>query len=153
MKTLSDTQRRLVRLTPATTTIGVIGKKPSPNPVPKRRRTKFQRQVWNVVSQVTQYRLEAGGVRLVLFDAGTYVNAVIPNPSCLSTRSRGRAQMNKAWQQFTACAHATTQWQSLGAVAYVGGVGFWVPKGRGRGQALNGAELHPVTSVRIVAGC
>jgi hypothetical protein len=153
MKTLSDPQRKLVQLTPTATTIGVIDKKPTPNPVPKRRRTQFQRQVWNVVSQITQYRLESGGVRLVLFDAGTYVNAVIPNPNCLRATSRARTQMKAAWQQFTECARATPQWQSLGAVAYVGGVGFWGPKGRGRGQAINGAELHPVTGIRIVAGC
>jgi hypothetical protein len=153
MKTLSDPQRTLVRLTPAATTIGGIEKRPFPNPTPAGRRTQFQRQVWNVVSQITQYRLEQGGLRLVLFDAGSYLNAVIPNPSCLSAKTRARGQISQAWQQFAACAHATADWQSLGAVAYVGGVGFWAPRDRGRGQAPNGAELHPVTNIRIVAGC
>jgi hypothetical protein len=153
MKTLSDPQRTLVRLTPATTTIGGIDKRPYPKPVPVRRRTHFQRQVWNVVSQITQYRLESGGVRLVLFDAGAYVNAVIPRPDCLSTKTRGRAQIVQAWQRFTTCAHANAEWQSFGGVAYVGGVGFWAPRVHGRGQAGNGAELHPVTNIRVVAGC
>lgn len=153
MKTLSDPQRKLVRLTPATTTVGGIGKRPYPRPVPNRRRTHFQRQVWDVVSQITQYRLEAGGVRLVLFDAGSYVNAVIPLPTCLSGSTRARGQIAKAWKRFAGCARPTSDWQSLGAVAYVGGVGFWAERGSNRGSAHNGAELHPVTSVRIVAGC
>jgi hypothetical protein len=153
MKTFSDRQRALVRLTPATTTISGIDKRPYPRPVPVQRRTQFQRQVWNVVSQITAYRLESGGLRLVLFDAGSYVNAVIPHPDCLSTTTRARAQIAQAWQRFTQCAHPTADWQSLGAVAYVGGVGFWAPRDHGRGQAPNGAELHPVTSIRIIAGC
>jgi hypothetical protein len=153
MKTLSDPQRKLVRLTPATTTIGGIGKRPHPRLVPSTRRTRFQRQVWNVVSQITQYRLEPGGVRLVLFDAGSYVNAVIPVPNCLSAITRARGQISLAWKTFAECARPTGDWQSLGAVAYVGGAGFWGPRGQGRGPAPNGAELHPVTSIRIVAGC
>jgi hypothetical protein len=153
MKTLSDSQRSLVRLTPATTTIGAIAKRPFPRPVPIRRRTPFQRQVWSVVSQITQYRLESGGVRLVLFDAGSYMNAVIPLPNCLSSSTRARGQISQAWKAFTGCAQPAAEWQSLGAVAYVGGVGFWAARGQGRGSAPNGAELHPVTSIRIVAGC
>ena len=153
MKTLSDPQRTLVQLMAATTTIGGIAKRPSPRPVPIRRRTHYQRQVWNVVSQITQYRLESGGVRLVLFDAGSYLNAVIPMPNCLSSSTRARSQIAQAWKAFTACARPTAEWQSLGAVAYVGGVGFWGARGQGRGSAPNGAELHPVTSIRIVAGC
>jgi hypothetical protein len=154
LKTLSDLQRNLVRLVPATTTIGGIGKRPAPRPTPRSRRTQFQRQVWTVVSQITQYRLEPAGIRLLLFDAGTYVNAVIPAPDCLSTRTRGRAQILAAWKQFEECAHRPTSvWQPFGAVAYVGGVGFWGPHEPGKGVAPNGAELHPVTGIRIVAGC
>jgi hypothetical protein len=154
MKTLSDPQRRLVRLLPATTTIGGIAKRPYPRPTPKTRRTSFQRQVWSVVSQITQYRLEPAGIRLLLFDAGSYVNAVIPAPNCLSARTRGRAQIVYAWKRFQACArHPTSEWQSLGAVGYVGGVGFWGPHEPGKGVAPNGAELHPVTAIRFVVGC
>jgi hypothetical protein len=155
MKTLSDRQRKLVHLTPATTTIGGIAKRPPPRLVPSTRRTHFQKQVWNVVSQITQYRLESGGVRLVLFDGGSYVNAVIPVPNCLSAVTRARGQISAAWKKFASecAARPTGEWQSLGAVAYVGGVGFWGPRGQGRGLAPNGAELHPVTSIRIVAGC
>ena len=33
---------------------------------------------------------EDAGLRLILFDDGAYVNAVIPTPSCLSGASRAR---------------------------------------------------------------
>jgi hypothetical protein len=107
-----------------------------------------------VVAQITNYRLETGGVRLVLFDAGSYMNAVIPVPTCLSSRTRARNDITTAWKEFSAiCApQPASGWQSLGPIAYVGGIGFWGQKGL-RGSARNGAELHPVTSIRIVAGC
>ena len=47
----------------------------------------------------------------------------------------------------------TRDWQSLGAIVYVRGVGFWSQRKGLRGAAPNGAELHPVTGLRIVAGC
>src|SRR3954464_15943982 len=80
LKTFSDTGRRLVRLVPEVTTIGDIGKRAFPRPVPHLRRTPFQRQAWEVVAQVTQYRLSTLFLRLALFRAGSYLNAVIPLP-------------------------------------------------------------------------
>jgi len=112
------------------------------------------RTVAQVVAQVTQYRLENGGLRLVLYDAGSYLNAVIPLPSCLSAKTRARPQLAAVWKQFVgACAQPTSSWQPLGAIAYVGGIGFWGQKRALKGAARNGAELHPVTDIRIVAGC
>jgi hypothetical protein len=62
--------------------------------------------------------------------------------------------MIAVWTLFTTkCGHPTGDWQPLGAVAYVGGVGFWSGARSGRGIAPNGAELHPVTDFRPVAGC
>ena len=154
LKTLSDTGRSSVRLTPEDTTIADIGKRPFPRPLPKKRRTPFQRQAWQVVAQVTQFKLEADGVRLVLFDAGSYLNAVIPLPNCLTSQTRARGQIISTWRQFSSeCSQPTPEWQSLGAIAYVRGIGFWGQKGLRRGGARNGAELHPVTSIRVVAGC
>ena len=155
MMTLSDAGRVTVRLTPASTTIGTIGRRPSPQPLPATRRTTFQRQTWEVVAQLTDFRLERGGIRLVLYDSNSYMNAVIPSPACLSDRSRARAQIAAVWKQFAAdCARAKPGWQSLGAIVYVQGVGFWSPRLWGvRGAAPNGAELHPVTGLRIVSGC
>jgi len=154
MKTLSDPGRRSVRLASMTTTIAAIGGRPFPRHLPKERRTPFQRQTWEVVAQVTQYRLEDGGVRLVLFDAGSYLNAVIPTPSCLSSRTRAREQIAAAWQQLSVdCAPPKPEWQPLGAIVYIRGVGFWSQRGALGGSARNGAELHPVTGFRIVAGC
>lgn len=152
---MSDIQRRSVRLIPSSTTIGAISRRPYPRPTPRRRRTPYQRQDWQVVAQVTNYRIESGGIRLILFDAGTYVNAVIPAPSCLSARSRGRALIASAWRHFVLnCGTPRVDWQPLGAVMYVSGVGFWSQRTKlRRGAAKNGAELHPVTRFRVVAGC
>jgi hypothetical protein len=155
LMTLSDPGRASVRLTPSSTTIAAIAKRASPGRAPRTRRTAFQRQAWEVVAQVTNFRLEKGGVRLVLYDHNSYMNAVIPTPACLSTQTRARAQISGVWKQFGSdCARARTDWQSLGAIVYVQGVGFWSPRQQGlRGAASNGAELHPVTGLRIVSGC
>jgi hypothetical protein len=120
-----------------------------------RRTTPFQLQAWEVPAQVTSFRLDAtGSVRLVLYDNATYINAVIPSPSCLSARSRQRADIAAAWHLFVGkCGKATSSWQPLGAIFFVRGIGFWGSKGSSRGSAPNGAELHPVTGLRIVAGC
>jgi hypothetical protein len=154
LKTLSDPERKRVALTPKTTTIGAIAAKPHPRPVPRRRRTAFQRQNWEVVAQITAFKLEDAGIRLALFDNGAYVNAVVPTPSCLTRKSRGRAEMTAAWNMFgTGCTRPTREWQSLGAIMYVRGVGFWGERRPERGAAANGAELYPVTGFRFVVGC
>jgi hypothetical protein len=154
LKTLSDPGRTTVALAPKTTTIGAIAGKPFPHPVPRKRRTAFQKQNWEVVAQITAFRLEDAGLRLVLYDHGAYVNAVIPVPSCLTQRSRARSAMRDAWGKFgSSCTRPTRDWQSLGAIAYVRGVGFWSARKGERGAAPNGAELYPVTGFRIVAGC
>ncbi|MDX6400356.1 MAG: hypothetical protein QOF27_962 [Gaiellaceae bacterium] len=154
LKTFSDSRRMSVHLPPAATTVADVGKRPFPRPLPRERRTPFQRQAWEVVAQITQYRLESGGVRLVLFDAGSYLNAVLPVPDCLSARTRARDQILGAWRRFMVeCGRPTVEWQSLGAIAYVRGLGFWGGRGATPGSARNGAQLYPVTNIRIVAGC
>jgi hypothetical protein len=154
LKTFSDPGRKSVALAPKTTTIGAIVAKPYPRPVPKKRRTAFQRQNWEVIGQVTAFRLEDAGLRLILYDDPAYVNAVIPVPSCLSRVSRARTAINDAWNTFvTRCTKPTRDWQPLGAVVAVRGVGLWSERHGERGAAPNGAELYPVTGFRVVAGC
>src|SRR5437660_10708612 len=155
LKTLSDPQRRQVNLSPQETTIGAIRARHGPGRTPTRRTTAFQRHVWEVPAQVTSFKLDAtGAVRLQLYDHEAYMNAVIPAPSCLSGSTRDRAEIVAAWHFFFAkCGKATPAWQSLGAILLVRGVGFWGDKPTVRGTSPNGAELHPVTGFRIVAGC
>jgi hypothetical protein len=153
LKTLSDPGRKTVQLEPTDTTIAAIGKRPFPRPVPKLRRTPFQRHVWGVVAQVTKYRVETDGIRLELFDDESYLNAVIPTPDCLSNVTRARKDIASMFNLFAAECGTAKDWQSLGAIVYVQGVGFWSQRGSLRGAARNGAELHPVTGLRIVAGC
>jgi hypothetical protein len=155
LKTLSDRDRHKVALAPKTTTIGAIAAKPNPQAIPTRRRTSFQRQTWEVVAQVTKFKLEDAGIRLELYDNGTYVNAVVPTPSCLTRVSRARAAIREAWSLFgTRCPRATRDGQPFGAIMYVRGVGFWGQRRPDlRGTAPNGAELYPVTGFRVVVGC
>jgi hypothetical protein len=154
MKTLSDAARKSVALAPKTTSIGALADKPFPRPLPRKRRTSFQRQNWELVAVITLFRLEDAGLRLILFDNGAYANVVIPTPACLSAASRARGSMTAAWNAFeTSCGRGTREWQPLGAVAHVSGVGFWSQRDGDRGAAPNGAELYPVTSFRIVVGC
>jgi hypothetical protein len=155
LKTLSDPGRKAVQLEPKSTTIAAINERPFPHPLPKTRRTAFQRHTWQVVAQITKYRAETGGIRLELYDNQSYLNAVIPTPDCLSNVTRAREDIVSAFKLFSAeCGHPTARdWQSLGAIVYVRGVGFWSQRRSLRGAARNGAELHPVTGLRIVAGC
>jgi hypothetical protein len=155
LKTLSDRERGTVKLTAKTTTIESIGARPYPRPTPRRRRTQFQRHAWEVVAQVTSFRLDQEGVRLILYDDGMYMNAVLPTPTCLSRSTRAREEILSVWRRFQGdCDRASRQWQSLGAIVYVSGIGFWSQRSKARrGAARNGAELHPVTGFRVVAGC
>jgi hypothetical protein len=155
LKTFSDPQRRQVDLTPQQTTIAAIRQRHGPGRPPTRRTTAFQLHVWELPAQITAFKEEAtGALRLILYDHEAYMNAVIPAPSCLSAQTRDRTAIASAWHYFTEkCGKGTTTWQSLGAVLSVQGVGFWSQRGPRRGAAPNGAELHPVTGLRIVAGC
>ena len=155
LKTLSDPERKAVQLEPKSTTIAAIGERPFPRRLPKSRQTAFQRQVWQVVAQITKFRVETGGIRLELYDHESYLNAVIPTPDCLPNVTRARDDIASTFKLFSVeCGYpATKDWQSLGAIVYVRGVGFWSQRRSLRGSARNGAELHPVTGLRIVAGC
>jgi hypothetical protein len=155
LKTFSDRAKKAVQVTPPrVTTIEAIGQRARPQPTPSRRTTTFQKRTWEVVASVDSYRLDHGELRLVLFDHGTYMNAVVPLPGCLPSKARERKAMTAVWNRFAPkCGRPTNDWQPLGAVAYVRGVGFWNSSREGRGIAPNGAELHPLTSFRPVAGC
>jgi hypothetical protein len=155
MKTFSDRENRLVRLTPQRTTIGAVGERQPPHPLPRSRSTTFQRRVYEVVAQITEYRIDGNELRLILFDHGAYMNAVVPAPGCLTKRTRARDRLVGVWSMFFgSCGRPLRSWQPQGAVLFVDGVGFWSSRVKNRrGAAPNGAELHPVTGLRAVAGC
>jgi hypothetical protein len=155
MKTFSDPGKGRVNLLPRQTTIAALASRPFPRPLPRRRKTSFQRQTWQVVAQITEYRLDGNEIRLVLYDHGVYMNAVIPAPACLSSSTRARGLLSAMFQGFANnCGHPQRTWQPQGAVVYISGVGFWSSRYKERrGRAPNGAELHPVTGLRPVVGC
>jgi hypothetical protein len=154
LTTLSDRDRGKVVLSPRPTTIGSIVARSTPQPIPRRRITAFQKRTWEVVAQITEYRLVGSVLHLSLSDDNTYVDATIPAPACLPATARARSAVVGAWTKFTSdCGRPTDRPQPLGAVAYVTGVGSWSTVHTGHGVAPNGARLSPVTGFRFVAGC
>jgi hypothetical protein len=155
LKTFSDVQRRQVDVKAQSTTLGDILGRRGPGHAVSRRRTPFQLHAWGVYAQITKYRLDPNGsVRLVLYDDNSYMNAVIPSPTCLSRKTRDRAAIQAAWRLFvTKCGRPNSDWQSFGGILLVRGIGYWSDREKLRGTAPNGAELHPVTGLQVVVGC
>ena len=158
LRTFSDPQRNLVRLQPRLTTVATINGLRPPRRTPTTRATGYQRHVWRVRAQIVEYRLEADGeIDLALYDGKqSYLTATMPHPRCLSARARAREAIVRARALLEGlCGPARPGWRDLGAVAVLDGVGYWDRRGRGgrEGHARNDAELHPVTNVRLVAGC
>jgi hypothetical protein len=157
LMTLSDVDRATVNLHGATTTIAQLAKLAPPKRIVAERTTAFARRVWRLHAVVDRYRIASNGeIVLILFsiDTGQYMDVYLPNPSCLGPRARDRSGIVEARRQFVSrCAPVTAAWQLLGATVDVAGVGFWNPSKRTRGALANGAELRPLTNLRIVSGC
>jgi hypothetical protein len=155
LKTLSDPQRRLVNLHPRNTSVVAINRLPRPYPTPRTRNTVYERRAWRVKAQIVQFKLEDDSdIHLVLYWGGRYMIAEMPFAACLPATARDRRAIVAARAFFVRrCGFPTSDWQPLGAVAYVSGVGFWDIAHGQTGAARNYAELHPVTGLRIVAGC
>jgi len=155
--TLSDADRRKVSLAPTATTISDIAGMARPHRITTARRTTFQRHVWRLDAVIDRFRVASNGeIVLILFsiDTGQYMNAYLPNPSCLSNATRRRQRIVAARQEFTAhCPPVTPAWQLLGATVQIEGVGFWNPATITRGALPSGAELRPVTYLSIDSGC
>jgi hypothetical protein len=155
LKTLSDPQRSLVNLHPRNTSVVAINRLPRPYPTPRTRNTVYERRAWRIKAQIVQFKLEDDSdIHLVPYWAGRYMIAEMPFAGCLPRATRDRRAIVAARVGFVRrCGLPTSDFQPLGAVAYVSGVGFWdVPHGQ-TGAARNYSELHPVTALGIVAGC
>jgi len=155
--TLSDPMRTTVDLHGDPTSISDIAKLDSPTRTPQTRSTAFQRHVWSMRTVIDRYRVASNGeIVLILFsiDSAQYMNAYLPNPHCLGPNARDRTGMISARKQLTSrCAKVTPAWQLVGLTVDIGGVGFWNPNRTTRGALANGAELRPVTNLKIVNGC
>ena len=155
--TLSDPDRAKVSLVPEGTTIAKIAALSTPARITAARATSFQRTTWRLHAVVDRYRIASNGeIVLILFsiESGRYMNAYLPNPRCLSNRTRERSAILAARKAFSApCPVVTAAWQLLGATVDVSGVGFWNPVRTTRGALSNGAELRPVTNLAIDFGC
>ena len=155
--TLSDPGRNAVRLSRVATTIGDIAKLQRPSSIVAKRTTPFQRQVWGLRAVVDRYRIASNGeIVLILYsiDTGQFMDAYLPAKQCLGTRARARGAMLDARSELTSnCQRVTAAWQLVGLTVDVAGVGFWNPTTTTRGALPNGAELRPVTSLKVVVGC
>lgn len=157
LMTLSDTGRTSVRWTPAPTAIPDIARLTAPARASTVRGTAFQKQLWQVSAVLERYRVASNGeVVLQLFDvdSGTYMNAYMPSSQCLSSTTRGRAQILGARNAFVStCPAPRTAWQMLGARVKLTGVGFWNPVRTTLGALPNGAELRPLVGFDLINGC
>jgi hypothetical protein len=154
--TLSDKDRRKVALTPTPTMIADIAALRPPARIVPRRTTGFQRHVWQLQTVLDRYRIASNGeLVLILYSiqTGQYMNAYMPNPDCLSRLTRDRAGILAARAGMAACPQPVPVWNLVGLTIDISGVGFWNPNKTTRGALANGAELRPVTSFKIVAGC
>jgi hypothetical protein len=158
LETLSDGDNSSVQLRPAEpTSIATIAARHGPQRISAGRDTAFQRQTWRLQTVVDRFRIASNGeIVLILFsiDTGVYMNAYLPNPDCLSARTRDRTGIVAARGEFRSrCGPASWEWQLLGATVDIAGVGFWNPVRDTRGALPNGAELRPVTNLKVLSGC
>jgi hypothetical protein len=154
---LSDVDRMKVNLHPEDTTISAIAALHDPRIIVPRRTTAFQRQVWRLRAVVDRYRIASNGeIILILYsiDTGQFMDAYLVSKPCLVPRSRDRTGMLSARNEFTSrCPKVSAAWQLIGITVEVGGVGYWNPVRTTRGALANGAELRPVTNLKVVTGC
>jgi hypothetical protein len=155
--TLSDADRGKVVLKPTDTSIADLAALPRPARIGPARTTDFERRAWRLEVVIDRYRIGTDGeIALILYSipSNLYMNAYLPNPKCLSGKTRDRGHMIAARNELTQhCAPATSKWQLLGISAKVTGVGFWNPRLDTRGALPNGAELRPIVDFQIVSGC
>jgi hypothetical protein len=155
--TLSDADRMHVDLRGIPTTIPQIAMRHTPTVITRQRTTQFQKHVWRLRAVIDRYRIASNGeIVLILFDidSGTFMDAYLPATACLGSDARDRTGMIAARNELTSrCPTVTWQWQLLGVTVEIGGVGFWNPARTTRGALPSGAELRPVTNLKVVTGC
>jgi hypothetical protein len=154
LKVWADPQRFQVQATPTFTDLSFVNSLRPPRQPPATRRTRWQKQVWQVKAQIVEFNRADGELRFVLYWNGRYMNAVVPVPSCLLPKTRQNLGIQKVWGFFVDHCSRTPnpRYQPLGAVVLIQGVGYW-DSHLHRGSAPNGAELHPVTGMSVLAGC
>src|SRR4051794_31713780 len=157
LMTLSDPDPNTVALLRRPTTIAEIARAARPRVIAPRRTTALQRQVWGLRAVVDRYRIASNGeIVLILYsiDTAQFMNAYLPAAQCLGPRARDRTGMLAARKSLVSdCPRVTVPWQLVGITVELAGVGFWNPSTATRGALRNGAELRPVTNLKVVTGC
>jgi len=157
LETFSDPERQKVNLDRLSTSISDIAALKSPTLAGLKRSSSFQMNSWRLSVVIDRYRIASDGeIVLVLYDipSGKYMNAYLPNPQCLPKTTVDRSGIIAARKQLTGhCPPPTAAWQLLGTSVDISGVGFFNPVRITRGALPNGAELRPLTNLKIVSGC
>src|SRR5437868_336741 len=91
-----------------------------PKPTPTRRTNLYERRVWRVSAQITEFKLEADDdIHLVLFGKSHYMIAEMPSPACLPRKTRDRRAIVAVRKRFVSrCGTPDNSWRSLGATVF-----------------------------------
>jgi hypothetical protein len=157
LTTLSDALAPSVAWGVAPTNIPAIAALTRPRRYPPVRQAHFELQRWQMTLVIERYRLQSNGeIVLELYDipSSTYMNAYMPNPRCLSAQTRDRKAILSARRVLVHdCKLPPTYWWPLGASVQLTGVGYWNPVNTTLGALGNGAELRPITGLKLINGC
>lgn len=155
VKTGSDADRfkvsKTVDLTSIKHLVGITAPSSFPDYYQKHRFRGAERHTWQLTARLTQFRLEDDGdIHLVLKDSsGRHMIAEIPRPACVANSSRWKAAIKAARMSFIHRYRVTTSWHFVHRKIIIRGLGFFDEIHDVTGQARNGVELHPVTSVKF----
>jgi hypothetical protein len=155
VKTGSDADRFKVSKTVELTSIKHLVALTAPSSFPvyyqRHRFRGAERHTWQLTARLTQFRLEDDGdIHLVLKDSsGRHMIAEIPRPGCVASSSRWKAAIKAARANFAHHYQVSTSWHYVHRKIIIRGLGFFDEIHDVTGQARNGIELHPVTSVKF----
>ena len=113
--------------------------------------------IWQLSVVIERYRVQSNGeIARELYDipSSTYMNAYLPNPKCLSSRTLFRSQILAARKRSrTRALKQLRRGRSLEPSVTLTGVGYWNSAKTTLGALGNGADLRPVTGLTIINGC
>jgi hypothetical protein len=159
VKTLSDDDRRRVRLTPESTTVGGLASFTPPPPRERKARRRVppvELQVYRVHARLVAWKREAEDhdLHLVIADPDNpleHMVAEVPDVACAGVcASRHVTEIRAARRALVAhlgAAPTRITCFTEGPLVQITGVGFFDRKHGQAGLAPNGVELHPVLAV------
>jgi len=147
VKSLTDANARLVRLTPIPGSIAALSAVMKA-PTNAKARLSAETQAYTLTAKLTGFKLEADSdIHAVISDGSHTMIVEFPNPAC-AKGSVALAQITKARADFIAlCGNPTPSFATCSKQVTVSGVLFLDFLHGQTGVAPNGVELHPVLSI------